>query len=249
MDIAKYLIKTPKQVLMHLKLLSTDKCLISASFGEDEKDTFITTILEINEKKQTLIIDCGPKEYLNKKLLNSAIIKLKTDYKGITVQFEGRKIKKAITNNGQPAFITPIPRSMYWVQRRQFHRVKSPLSKNSYCSVILIDPETEKELTVKLKLYNLSGTGFSVINELNSFSSQLLPSTTFENCMLVLENEQSQRISFEIRNNIPINPHRPKTGNRIGCQITAGSANTESAIFRYILNIERELKNTVLTRI
>lgn len=241
MDIAKYLVRSPKQVQSYLKLLSTQRCLISAAFGVDDKDTFLTAIMEINEKKQTLTIDCGPKEYLNKKLLDSAIIKCKTEYKGIKVLFEGRKVKKA-GSTGQPSFIIPIPSSIYWIQRRQFYRVKSPLSKNSYCAVTFIDSKTQAETTVNLKLYDISGNGFSIINESKEFSNQLIPSAVFENSNLVLENEESQRISFEVRYKLPQNPNRPEKDERIGCRIIDETPRTESTILRYMQNIERELK-------
>lgn len=241
MDIAKYLVRNQKQVLSYLKLLSAERCLISAAFGENDKDTFLTAIIEIDESKQTLTIDCGPKEYLNKKLLESAIIKLKTEYKGIKVQFEGRKVKKSGTS-GQPAFTIPLPGSIYWVQRRKFYRVKSPLSKDSYCAVKFKDTETDEETTVNLKLYDLSGNGFSMLNESIEFSNQLIPSAVFENCELVMENEENQNISFEVRHKLPQNPNKPGKTERIGCHITDQSPRTESTILRYMQNIERELK-------
>ncbi len=241
MDISKYLVSSPKQVLSYLKLLSTERCLISAAFGEDEKDTFLTAIMEIDEKKQTITIDCGPKEYLNKRLIDSAIIKFKTEYKGIKVQFEGRKVKKA-GSTGQPAFTVPIPGSIYWVQRRQFYRVKSPLSKNSYCIVTFKDEETEEETKVNFNIYDISGNGFSFLSESTDFSSQLVPSAVFEQCDLVLENEETQKISFEVRHKLQQNPNKPGKTERIGCRITDETPRTESTILRYMQNIEREIK-------
>ena len=47
MDLAKFLVRNPKQVMSYLKLLSAERCLISAGFGEDDKDTFLTAIIEI----------------------------------------------------------------------------------------------------------------------------------------------------------------------------------------------------------
>ncbi len=241
MDLAKYLVRNPKQILTYLKMLSTDRCLVSAIFGEGDKDTFLTAIMDIDEKKQTITIDCGPKEYLNKRLLDSAIIKCSTEYKGIKVQFEGRKIIKS-GKPGQPAFTIPIPGSIYWVQRRQFYRIKSPLSKNSYCTITFKESETEEKTTLNIKLYDLSASGFSILNDTAEFSSQFIPSAEFNNCKLVLEKEEPLIISFDIRHKLPQNPNKPGKTERIGCRLTNQTPRTESTILRYMQNIERELK-------
>ena len=47
-NIAKYLVRSPKQVLAYLKLLSAERCLISAGFGESDNDTFLTAIIDID---------------------------------------------------------------------------------------------------------------------------------------------------------------------------------------------------------
>jgi len=240
-NIAKYLVRNPKQVVNHLKMLSAERCLISAGFGEGDKDTFLTAIIDIDQKNETITIDCGPKEYLNKKLLDSAIIKCATEYKGIKVIFEGRKVKKA-GNTGQPAFIIPIPSSIFWIQRRQLYRVKSPLFKESYCTVTFKDNESEEKTTVNLKVHDISASGFSLVNDLPEFSSQLIASAEFESCSLVLENEEPQTVSFEVRYNIPLNPNKPEKKERIGCLIKNVSPRIESTIIRYMQGIEREIK-------
>ncbi len=244
-DISKYLDNNPKRVLSYLKILLKERCLISVAFGIDEKDTFLTAIIAIDEKKQTLTIDCGPKEYLNKRLQSSAIIKFSTKYQGIKVLFEGRKVKKA-GNSSQPSFIIPIPNSIYWFQRRQFYRVKSPLSKKSSCLVSFYKPETEEEISVELPLYDISASGFSFIKESEEFSELFNPSSEFEKCFLKLANEEDQSVSFEVKHVTPINPNKTQAGVRIGCRITEITPGTETTIVRYMQIIDREIKQKEL---
>ncbi len=240
-DIAKYLVRNPKQVLTYLKMLSAERCLISAHFGIEDKDTFLTAIIDIDEKKQTITVDCGPKEYLNKKLIDSAVIKCTTKYKGIKVLFEARKVKKS-GKPGQPAFSLPIPGSIYWMQKRQFYRIKSPLSKNSFCTLSFKDTETEEETSVDFKLNDLSACGISILNDSADLSAQLSAFARFDNCILVLENEEQLTIDLEIRNKMPLNPNNPGKTERIGCRIIDATPRAESTILRYMQNIEREIK-------
>jgi len=237
----KYLVKNPKKILTYLKVLSAERCLISAGFGEENKDTFLTAIMDINEKDQTITIDCGPREYLNKRLLNSAVIKCTAEYKGIKVLFEGRKIKKAGTV-GTPAFSISIPSSIYWIQRRQFYRIKSPLSKKSYCAISFKNKETEEKSTIKFKLNDLSANGISFLNESSDISRQLIPSAEFINCNLVLDNEIPLTINIEVRQKAPQNPNKPEKTECIGCLITNITPRIESTLLRHIQAIEREIK-------
>jgi len=240
-DLAKYLVRNPKQVLTYLKMLSMERCLISAAFGTGDKDTFLTAIMDIDEKKQNLTIDCGPKEYLNKRLLNSAIIKCSTEYKGIKVFFEGRKVAKT-GSAGQPAFLIPIPSSIIWVQRRQFYRIKSPLSKQSYCSIAYKNTETEQEGTVDLPLNDSSASGISLINESEDFAKILEPSVEFKHCKLILQDQIPLSVDLEVRHVSPQPSNIPGKKVRVGCYISNSTPRIETTILRYMQNIERELK-------
>jgi len=240
-DIEKYLVRNQKKILTYLKLLLKERCLISASFGKDHKATFLTAIIDIDKEKQRLTLDCGPKEYLNKRLLNSASIKCRTKYQGIDVIFEGKQIKKSGVP-GQPAFSIPIPGSIFWVQRRQFYRVKSPLSYNSYCILSYKENDSAEEKTIQLKLNDLSASGISILNESTELSKKLLPAAIFNNCKLVLESENNLKLDLEIRHKRAQNHNQPGKIDIIGCYIINPTPRLESTLLRYMHHIESEIK-------
>ena len=175
-NLSDFLVNTPKQVLIHLKTLAAKKCLLTLTF--EETFSFLTAILDIDEKKQLITIDCGPKEYLNKKLLSANIVHFKTELGGIKVSFEGRDIKKA-GETGQTALSIKIPEHLYWMQRRKFYRVRSPLSKNSYCSISFPGTD-EKTEPLHYTLYDLSATGFSMLSESKEQATPLTLDTEFK---------------------------------------------------------------------
>lgn len=238
-NLSEYLVKNPKQTLLHLKTLAAEKCLIAANFGENQ--SFLTAIIDIDEKKQRLTIDCGPKEYLNNELLSLGIVNCKADHHGIKVFFEGRGIKRA-GKLGQPSLSMKIPEQIYWVQRRNFYRVRSPLSKNSYCSITITETAEDTEEILPLKLFDLSATGVSILSETKEMAKPLMPSTIFKDCQLFLNHTDTHNISIIIRSNYPLNPNKPNKTHRIGCEFLNISAKTESAILRYMQAIEVEIR-------
>jgi len=240
-DIEKHLVRNPKQVLTYLTMLLKERCLISASFGEENKEAFLTTLIDIDEKNKTLTVDCGPKEYLNKKLLNSSTIKYRSKYKGIEVIFEGQKVKKSATL-GQPAFLFSIPASIFWIQRRLFYRVKSPLAKKSYC-ILSYKPEgSEEKKVAHLTLHDLSASGISILNESSELSKLLTPDTIFSKCQLILDNENDLNFDLKIRHKRMQNPSQLGKTEIIGCYIMNSSPKIESSILRYMHHIESEIK-------
>jgi len=238
-DISNYLVKNPKQIINHLKTLSKEKCLISVVFGENT--SFLTAILDVDKKNKTIIIDCGPKEYLNRELLRVGIVDCTADFSGIKVFFKGRQVKKS-GKPSNPALSIQIPDLLYWVQRRQFYRVRSPLFKISYCRVFLQDPENNTIQSFDFKLFNLSVSGFSITVEELALTKKLTLNSEFTNCYLILNETEKHAISFIPRNIIPINPTNPSKGHRIGCEFIDLSPRDENAFTRYMHEIEREIK-------
>ncbi len=240
-DLSQYLVKTPKKILAHFRTMIANKCLISASFGDNH--SFLTAILDIDEKKQLITIDCGPKEYLNKELLSLNIVDFKSEVDGVKILFRGHSIEK-VGKMSQPALSMKIPERIYWVQRRKSYRVRSPLSKNSYCSITFEDPNNDEE-TLSFQLFDLSASGFAILCDTAELAEQLSPSSEFHNSVLVLDGMETYDISFSVQSKFPVNPDNPLKSQRIGCQFIDLSPTDESSFLRYTQLIEREIKNNL----
>ena len=200
-DISSFSIQNPKQIIRHLSLLFKSKCLISARFGTNN-ESYITTLLAINEGDNSLILDYGPKEDLNQHILNVDKVVFNTEYNGIKVSFAGSSLKK-VSHKGEPAFSMAIPNSLYWLQRREYYRVKPLIIKPSYCQLIVEDKKP-----VNLKLYDISLTGFAMLNLSKEISDLLVPGKSFEQCKLILSDAGETMVSFEICAKYIINPDK-----------------------------------------
>lgn len=241
-DLSEYKIKAPKQILAHLNTLISKKCLVTVSFGDGH--SFLSVIIDIDEKNQLLTIDCGPKEYLNKELLSLGIIDLKSEVDGVKVLFKGHRIKKA-GKMSQPALSIKIPESIYWVQRRRSYRARSPLSKSSYCSITFKNSDGENEETLDFQLFDLSATGFCILSETLELAEKLTPLSEFYDCKLVLDNMGSYDISFKVQSKFSVNPKNPLKTHRIGCLFLDLAPAAESSFLRYIQMVQREIKKTI----
>lgn len=230
-----FAIRNLDQIVNHLTLLKNSNCLLSVVCKENNT-TFLTTIIDIDKKNKSLTLDYGPKEYLNRPIINGHRTNFITEYNGIKVAFHGFSFKKIDFEN-QPAFLMPIPDSMLWMQRREFYRVRSPISKTSYCQITL--PEQEP---INLKLYDVSITGFSVLAESQEIRDFLAINAVIENSKLFLEGSGEGEIDFEIKSKYLMNPDKINKIEKIGCMFTNIRPGFQTVIQQYMQQIERESK-------
>lgn len=240
-----YLVRNPKLIVDYLTDIFKSKCLISAHFGENNA-FFLTAIIELDPKHNSLKIDCAPTELLNNQLLNSSKVLFRTEIDGIKASFSGKSIKISKSYD-QPAFEMPIPNSIFWLQRRQFYRVKVPLSHTgTYC---VIARQTNDELDAPLSraavfsLADLSITGLALLNPDPELACLFSTKTAFTDCTLFLHESTHANIDFAIKNITEIKVNANTTQQRIGCLITKVTPSFESSIQRYMRCIERQLKN------
>lgn len=99
---SSFAITNQKEMLRNLNLLLKNKSLLTAHFG-DHNESFITTILQIDTKDNLLLLDYGPKEYLNRMLLDSRNVVFKTEYRGIKVDLPGEKLAKSQLGGRRPS--------------------------------------------------------------------------------------------------------------------------------------------------
>lgn len=229
-----FLINTPGEIIHHLSILFKSKCLLTASFGEND-DSFITTIRDVDKKNNLLIFYHGPKEDSTEQLLNSSKITFKTNYLGAEVIFETANLEK-IDHLDVPAFCAPIPASLLWMERREFRRVRIPASMPGHCRLTV----TKGQDPVNLKLYDISIIGFSMLTDSWDVSNGTALDARFEQCRLVLDEGVEGTVSFEVRSKYVIDPDGPDRMEKIGCKFTRTTSAFESAIQRYTQQIERE---------
>ena len=220
------------------------KCIVSAQFGE-QNQSFLTAILEIDEKNKEIKLDCAPTEQLNRQLLTAAKVLFRSEIEGIKVSFRGQKLKKVLFD-GLPALAMPLPDAVFWLQRRNFFRVRIPQSHiASFCRVNFTfqNPEGEFQVVTKdFKLLDLGIRGFAILNpdpafkQLNNDTEQTFQGTLF------LHEKTTGNVSFVVKYTSQIRTSPTAIQQRVGCSFTDISQTFESNLQLYMQDIERQFK-------
>lgn len=241
-----YLVKGQKSIKEYLSVMFKKKCILSAYFGEHNL-SFLTAILEIDLTNNVLKIDSAPSELLNKQLLSAPRVLFRTQVDGIKASFSGKDIKKTKIED-HPCFEMPIPTALFWMQRRQYYRIKVPLNhSNSICKLSLpVASETEEIVfeTFTFRLGDISIKGFTFFNPVADLYDEFEVEKSFSNCQFFLHESSHTEVGFIIKNMSMVKLNANQNQQRIGCSFKDLSPHFESIIQRYMQEIEIQTKNT-----
>jgi c-di-GMP-binding flagellar brake protein YcgR len=233
-----FLIHSPEKIIRKLFILLKKKCLLTVYYGDND-DSFITTLLDINIKDNRLIFYHSPKQGSIKEFLDSPVITFKTEYLGVKVVFNSIKLAK-IQHEGVSVFAIPIPDSLLWIEARNYYRVKAlSFAPPSYCQLALKPDQTP----IKLKLYDISIAGFSILIDSAEVSNLMVPETHFVQCQIILTDiGEEGTVSFKVKSKYLINPEDPLRVDKVGCKFTKITTVFENTIHRYMGQIERKTR-------
>lgn len=217
------------EIMQKLRQLGKKNSLISVHFNNQ---SMLSTVVEVLADKNLLVLDYGANEELNQKLLKHNRAVVKTDYDGITAQFTITDIRKARLQ-GKPSFACALPESVLWVQRREFYRVRIPLSEKVTCELIHGDGST-----TEYPVLDISTGGIALFDKDDEL--ELEPGNIFNGCKLNLGEYGSTVINLEIRNHILKNPNDASEGTRCGCAFLNLTGDFEASVQRFINVVDQQ---------
>lgn len=242
---SEFLIKNPKEIVSRLNMIIQKRQLITAHFGD--KQSFITKLIEVDEKHNVLEVDCSSVDELNAQLLLSPKVMFYSEIDGVKVFFSGKGIKQ-VKDKQDKKFVLPMPASIFWMQRRQNFRAYIPRA-HTHCfihAVLDIKHELEdgSELVipeqVRFKIADISATGFAFLNTTPGYANYLLPPQALKNCLIQLHDEEASeaRIDFELVSSTKIKKGGAIVAQRIGCRFTQMPLGFDNVIQHYVRTIE-----------
>lgn len=242
-----YFVKNERQIIELLNRLISHHCILTAHFGQ-QRQAFLTALIKIDQRNKTLLLDQAPTDELNEQLLSAESSYFVTNLDGVKVAFQGKSIKKT-RDEGHAVLAMPLPDQLYWPQRRQYYRVKVPLSHSeSYCQMEFVSKDADcLELieTHRFKLLDIGLCGFSVLNPDHDLQERLMTETGALSCTLNLNDDVNTQatLEFVIKYGIDIKTSVTQMEHRIGCLFTELPTNFESRLQLYMRDIERMQKN------
>lgn len=148
----QFLKQNPLAVLGVLRDLQKNQVPVCITWGSGQ---FISKILEVNPEE--LIMDFGSQEYENNAVQRAGKVTVTAETHGAKVEFT---LTKLSTGDFQalPAFITPLPETLWFIQRREYFRISAPLHPAYFCKALMPDKSE-----IRFRLFDLSLGGMGAL--------------------------------------------------------------------------------------
>lgn len=235
---SKYLLYSKTEILFVLRAVLQKGSLITAYFDHGQS-FLLTSLIEVNADRGSLIFDMGSDAEMNAKALKADRLLFTTSLDKVKVQFSLKSLEEA-EYGGRPAFRSAIPETVLRLQRREYYRLSTPIANPVRCRFSVRRPDGAV-IATDLPLVDISGGGVGLMVEPER-RDDFLVDTAFSDCRIDLPEEGMLVCNLIVRNAFDVTT---KTGNhhlRVGCEFQNLPGTRLTMIQRYITRVERERK-------
>ena len=230
-DASRYVIESQKEIAYILRALMQRGEGITAHFNHGN-DIILTSIIHVDADHDTAILDYGASEALDRKILDARKIIFITAQDKVKIQFTVNHIEKT-DFEGRPAFKINLPESLIKLQRREFYRLTTPISRPLMCTFPL---DEGKKLNLAIADISIGGIGVITPPATPKFEIDAM----YRACYFTLPEIGTIVTALQVRNAFEVTMKNGTRAMRSGCMFVNLPGTMQSMIQRYIIKLERE---------
>jgi c-di-GMP-binding flagellar brake protein YcgR len=232
-------VRSRKEVLVILSRLKNKVTTVTAYF--DRNQSFIlTAVLGLLKDRDVLVLDEGPSDELNLKLLQSGQASCVTVHDRIRIRFDCANLKRA-RYKGRSVLVCPIPRELLYLERRECFRVAASVVHPPVCYV----PQPEQE-PLKLLVVDISVGGLGLYNLNRPMDVKSEDSCLYCGCRLHLPDFAKLTVDLRVQNIRRVVHEDGKEAQKIGAKFMYLRPGDSNHIQQYVNSIQ--LKQIAMTR-
>ena len=230
------IISDPARIISVLNKIYRQRSLLSISFpasgyGKDRGDSLI---VEVNKRKQHLLLNKLQPEHAHALLIKEKKIQIKSFFSGIQVTFDS-ELKQLIDEDGDIYYLLDIPKKIRYHQKRTAHRANTS-SDNPVPVIIQLDDDTKLDGIVE----DISIGGLSITFTTN-LPHVLQIGKTMTSCRFNIPNEGVIVCQLNIRF---IQHDYEDSPPKIGARFEELEQSDHRLITQFVMALDRERRRT-----
>jgi len=236
--LARFTLHSRADILFQLRAIQKRKLLVNLDLL-GSRQIIVTSVLMVNESKNTLILDSARGDALNQELMAGKGAEFVAQLDGVSISFATGPVAWC-KYEGVPALRITLPQSLVRLQRREHFRVPMPIANPVKCIVPSIDGDADPITTHLVDI----GCGGVAIAETGG---RLGPETgrNLPDCRLLLPESDTIVTSLEVRNSAQIRLHNGVFQTRLGCQFIDLPNDMAAKLQRFVMDIERARRDSL----
>ena len=241
-DRNKYLIHSRLEIAAILGTLRNTGSMVRAYFGGGN-DFILTSIIEVRPEQDEVVIEFGADAAANQRALQAGKITFVAAHERIKIQFVAETLRQS-RFDGRDVFSMEIPATLLRLQRREYFRIATPLTKPLLCII----PPQAKPVGVpsQVTIVDISCGGIAVID--STESAGIETGASFRGCRILLPALGEVAANIVVRSTFEVTYRNGVKHRRAGCEFTDMRERERALIQRYISRLERERTDRAGTR-
>ena len=223
-----YRVIKPSEVLRLMQDIQRGQRSVLLTLAPNRK--VVTMLLDVDENSGSFLYDYGRNRKETEAILSASQIHFSAILGGVSLRFKEPAPVETVFS-GAPAFLSPLPLEIHYLQRREHYRAKVRILRPCPCTAQLAN-----RATISLNINNLSLGGVEL--QSNTISPEALPvGTLLENA--VLEFFESGKLEVTLR----VITHRKAENDGLsthfyGCQFEQLPRSREATVQRLVFSLE-----------
>jgi len=204
-------------------------------FFNEGRDMVLTSMISYGDNG--IFLDLGASPEMNRKAVEAKKLFCVTQLDKVKIQFILRGVRQVETKGG-PAFKADLPDSVLRLQRREYYRLTTPITRPLKCVIPFPSAKGDRQV-VEANVGDISGGGLGVI----SIPLDIPIETGLElSCKIELPEVGVVMATIVVRSVFEAVTRSGVKSKRAGCEFVKLPGPMLTLIQRYIIKVERERK-------
>lgn len=236
-DAQRYQIRAPGRIARLLREMHKAASLITVYYGPDNR-YLLSSLLAVEPDARRLVLSGTANAETNQQLGSVRQLICVSSHHRVPTQWQSESLK-LIDFEGEPAIQTAFPQSLLHLQRREYHRLTTPVSQPARCRLSWEDkpasssPDQETETkTVTVTVVDISCGGIGILDHEEELV--LTPGRRYHDCLLDLGEFGEIQVDIEIRNTYAVTLTNGNPARRAGCAFLNLPPRINAILQRYI---------------
>ena len=235
-ELEHYMLYSRAEILTILRRICEERTLVTVYTGEDGEFA-VSMILHVDPDFDEAIFDMPVNPVSQNRLLTAKELVFVIFFENIKVQFRAQ-LAQASVYEGRPAFRVRLPSQILRLQRREFFRVRTPVTGKATCLVPQGSGTAKYE---SLQVINISVGGLAVMSYPHHFEIPM--GEAIRDCFLDLPGVGPINVSFKVVN--VYDGDDDGDVRRCGCQFVDLAPQARMMLQRYVNRVEAEQRKSL----
>lgn len=234
---SRFGVEDPDSIAVLLRRMIEQRSMLEAPLA-DGNSGLLTVLLDYDERRDQLLLDVSPHAPVERRVLESQTLTFATRVDKVNVRFTTGPFEK-VSFEGMPAYRTPAPERLSYIQRREYFRIDVPTTHPSYCQVVAPADADNPPRDFRSRVHDVSGGGVSLLIPPGA-EDVLTPGNHFAACKLLLPESAPALVSLRVRRNFRAPRRNGPAQTCAGCEFVDLLPIAQTIVQRYLMRLDRE---------